>query len=93
MPRRAARIDDNQTEIVAALRRVGCTVRITAQLGDGFPDLLVRPRGPMASLIQMETKRRKGKLTPAQVKYFSEFPETIKVETVEEALRAVGVRT
>ncbi len=90
--RRAARIDDNQREIVEALRKAGATVRITAQLGDGFPDLLVRPRGRMASLIQMETKRRKGKLTPAQVKYFTDFPETLKIETVEEALRAIGVR-
>lgn len=39
--RRAAKIDRNQPEIVAALRKVGATVVSLAAAGDGIPDLLV----------------------------------------------------
>ena len=38
---RARRIDDNQTEIVQALRAIGATVAITSAQGHGFPDLCV----------------------------------------------------
>jgi hypothetical protein len=41
MTRRAARIDDNQRDIVTALERAGCTVQSLASLGEGVPDLLV----------------------------------------------------
>ena len=43
--KRAARIDANQNEIVAALRGIGATVAITSTLGKGFPDLVVGYRG------------------------------------------------
>jgi hypothetical protein len=86
------RVDGNQKAIMDALRKVGCKVRSTAEIGEGFPDLLVRPPGRMASLIQMETKMPKGKLEPDQVKYLTEFPETLIVRSVEDALRAVGVK-
>lgn len=43
--RRAARIDDNQPEIVAALRKIGCSVALTHTAGSGFPDLVVGLRG------------------------------------------------
>ena len=34
-------MDDNQGEIVSALRKIGCEVAITSQVGNGFPDLVV----------------------------------------------------
>lgn len=40
--RRAARTDANQPAMVNDLRRLGYRVAITAQLGKGFPDLVVR---------------------------------------------------
>jgi hypothetical protein len=40
MPRRAAKTDGNQAEIVEALRKAGRTVAITSRLGDGFPDIV-----------------------------------------------------
>jgi hypothetical protein len=44
--RRAARIDANQREIVAALRDIlGCTVMSLAGVGNGCPDLAVGWRG------------------------------------------------
>ena len=42
--RYAARIDDNQNEIVSALRKAGATVRVVTQ-GGGLPDLLVGYQG------------------------------------------------
>ena len=39
--RRAARVDDNQAEIVAAFRKLGCSVLDMSALGGGKPDLLV----------------------------------------------------
>lgn len=42
---RAARTDDNQTEIVKAFRKLGATVDITSAVGGGFPDILVNRFG------------------------------------------------
>lgn len=43
--RRAAKVDDNQGEIVAALQRAGCSVQSLAGVGRGFPDLAVGFQG------------------------------------------------
>lgn len=43
--RRAAKIDRNQPEIVAALRRIGAHVQPLHVIGQGCPDLLVSHRG------------------------------------------------
>lgn len=43
--RRAAKVDVNQAEIVAALRDVGATVTSLATVGNGCPDLVVGFRG------------------------------------------------
>lgn len=39
--RRAARIDANHSEVVAALRKAGCSVVSLAAVGAGVPDLAV----------------------------------------------------
>ncbi|MCY7277677.1 MAG: hypothetical protein LH702_29055 [Phormidesmis sp. CAN_BIN44] len=39
--RRAARTDSNQTEIVAILRSLGCSVQPLHTVGSGCPDLLI----------------------------------------------------
>ena len=41
MGRRAARIDDNQTEIVRAFVELGYSVAVTSDQGSGFPDIVV----------------------------------------------------
>jgi hypothetical protein len=43
--RRAARVDDNQQEIVAEFRMMGCSVLHTHQLGHGAPDLIIGKNG------------------------------------------------
>ena len=39
------RIDSNQPEIVAYLRKLGCHVAITSMVGKGFPDIVVSHLG------------------------------------------------
>ena len=41
MPRRAAKVDANHSEIVQDLRRYGFDVYDMSRVGQGFPDLLV----------------------------------------------------
>jgi len=43
--RRAGKVDDNQAEIVDALRRAGMSVQPLSSVGSGVPDLLVGFRG------------------------------------------------
>ena len=45
--RTAAKIDKNQTEVVAALRKVGASVQSLATIGKGCPDLLVGFQGKL----------------------------------------------
>jgi hypothetical protein len=87
--RRANKIDANQNDIVAALRKAGASVRIVSQ-GEGIPDLLVGFRG---ETILMEVKDgdkppSARTLTPAEKKFFDEWEGglCVVVKSVEEAL-------
>lgn len=87
--RRAARVDDNQMEIVLAMRAVGAIVRVITQ-GDGLPDLLVGYNG---HTILMEIKDGNKppsarKLTDNEQKFFDEWKggPLYKVESVDQAL-------
>ena len=51
--RRAAKVDDNQAEVVAALRKAGATVQTLHTIGHGCPDLLV---GYRQTNLLMEVK-------------------------------------
>ena len=64
--RRAAKIDGNQTELVEAFRKLGCSVLSLAAVGKGVPDLLVAIKG-ITWLV--EVKMPKGKETPDQVEF------------------------
>ena len=87
--RRAARIDDNQNQIVQALRAIGATVRVVTQ-GNGLPDLLVGFRG---NTILMEVKDGEKppsarKLTEAEQKFFDEWRGglLVVVNSIDEAI-------
>jgi Holliday junction resolvase len=43
--RKRGKIDANQKRIVAQLRDLGYSVKSTANLGDGFPDIIVGANG------------------------------------------------
>ena len=94
--RKYGKKDDNQAEIVEALKKHGCTVFDTSAVGNGFPDLAV---GIHDKTILLEIKRPKakgqkeGEKTPAQERFFAEWRgEAHVVQTVDEALQACGVR-
>lgn len=87
--RRAARVDENQGQIVDALRKCGAFVRVVTQ-GDGIPDLLVAYNG---YTILMEVKDGNKppsarRLTEAEQKFFDEWKGGMLavVESVEDAL-------
>lgn len=87
-PRRAARVDKNQGEIVTALRAVGATVAPMHTAGAGFPDLVVGYRGVTYLL---EVKGPRGRLTKDQVSWHEEWRGHVAiVRTVEEAWQAIG---
>ena len=87
--RRANRIDDNQNDIVTALRKAGATVRIISQ-GEGIPDLLVGFRGEtMLMEVKDGNKPPSARtLTDAEKKFFDEWEGGLcmVVKSVEDAL-------
>ena len=93
--RRAARIDANQPEVVAALRQAGALVIPTHMVGGGFPDLVVCFRG-VTLLMEIKNGRLPPSaqlLTPDQLAFHAEWtggPLCI-VNDVEGALRAIRV--
>ena len=86
--RRAAKIDRNHVEIVAALRGVGASVQDLAAVGKGCPDLLVGYRGQN---YVIEVKAPKGASTPAQVAWHAEWRGDVRiVRSVDDALKIIG---
>jgi Holliday junction resolvase len=87
---RAAKVDQNHPEIVAALRDIGCEVLSLAKIGKGCPDLLVYRRGKMYLLeVKHGTAKAKGKTREAQDKFAGLWPVST-VRSVEDAIRAVS---
>lgn len=91
--RRAAKVDDNQGAIVAALRRAGAAVQSLAMVGNGCPDLLVSFRGRTLVLEVKDGSKVPSarRLTPKEEAWSSTWPgEWHLVESPEDALRAIG---
>lgn len=83
-----ARVDKNQSEIVQALRQIGCTVILLHTVGSGVPDLLVGFRG-VTYLI--EVKQAKGKTNLLQEQWYLHWngrPPNV-VRSIDEAIAAV----
>jgi Holliday junction resolvase len=93
--RRAAKVDDNQAEIVKALRQAGATVQSLAEVGNGVPDLLIGFRG-VTVLMEVKDGSKvpsKRSLTPMQVTWHQAWNGgTLSVvNDVEAALRVLKV--
>ena len=85
---RARRVDANQPEIVAALRKAGATVQYLNQQGDDCPDLLV---GYRAQNFVIEVKMPGGKLKPGQRVWMEGWKgQACVAHSPEEALRSIG---
>ena len=92
--RHRAKLDANQTAIVDALRKAGCTVQSLAAVGGGVPDILV---GWLGDILLMEIKDgtlspSRRELTPDQIKWHAAWNGTpvAVVKSVDEALRAIN---
>jgi hypothetical protein len=93
--RRAARTDENQEQIVKALRAVGASVQSLAAVGHGVPDLLVGYQGKNI-LIEIKDGNKtpsKRKLTDDQVKWHDNWNggAVAVVESVDAAWAALGI--
>lgn len=92
--RRAARVDENQPAIVAALLRAGCSVQSLAAVGRGVPDLLVGFAGTnyLMEVKNPDKPKADQQLTEAQVVWHEHWRGTAHgVKTVDEALSVIGL--
>lgn len=91
--RRAAKIDDNQNEIVAGLRKAGYSVCILSAVGKGVPDILVGAHGVNILMeIKDGTKPKSARaLTVEESKWHKAWlGQVVVVESLYEALKAVN---
>jgi hypothetical protein len=89
--RRAAKVDANQAEIVAALRKIGATVQPLHGVGSGCPDLLVGYRGVNYTLEIKDGSKPPSarKLTPDQVEWHINWRGQVAVADSIDAAVAV----
>ena len=92
---RRGRIDDNQTEIVKALRKIpGCTVQSLADCGGGVPDLLIGYSGNNYLIECKDGSKPPSarKLTPAQIDWHNRWAGVVHIVTChEDALEVIGI--
>ena len=90
------KVDGNQGDVVKALRKAGCVVEITSDLGSGFPDLVVGFRDGLDYFIAvMEVKMPNGKLTDKEKEFsvrWAPWKDKLYfvVHSPEQALKAIG---
>ena len=86
--RRAARIDDNQRDIVAALRSIGASVAMTHTL-KGFVDVVVGYRGVnyLVEIKDGSKPKSARQLTDLEQKFHESWKGSVTViKSVDEAL-------
>ena len=92
--RRAAKVDANQREVVAALRGAGASVQLLHAVGEGCPDLLVGYKG-LNMLLEVKDGSKPPsaqKLTPQQEIWHQDWRgHRVVVNSAEAALAAIGV--
>jgi hypothetical protein len=92
--RRAAKVDANQREVVAALRGANASVQLLHAVGEGCPDLLVGYKG-LNMLLEVKDGSKPPsaqKLTPQQEIWHRDWRgHRVVVNSPEAALAAIGV--
>jgi hypothetical protein len=87
--RQVARVDTNQTQIVAAARKLGAGVLHLHQVGQGCPDLLL---GKGVNLL-IEVKMPGADLTPQESQFHLWWPGQVAVvRSVEELVEVINGR-
>ena len=86
------RVDTNQPQIVADLRKLGFLVHVTSDAGRGFGDIVIGdPRRVTIFLFEVKNPEEDWKLTEAEAKFHELWDGMIHViETTEDALRLMG---
>lgn len=87
--RRAAKIDANQPEIIAALRAIGCSVQPLHGVGQGVPDLVAAKHGRnvMIEIKDGSKPRSARQLTDDQIEWIAAWRGEVRVvSSIEEAL-------
>ena len=86
------RIDVNQPQIVADLRRLGFLVHVTSDLGRGFPDIVVGdPRTFTVYLFEIKNPEENWKFTESEIEFHALWHEMVyAIETTEMALGFMG---
>lgn len=91
--RRAARVDDNQAELVAQLRAYGASVAVTSALGQGFPDIVVgfQGRNWLLEIKDPSKVPSKRRLTPDELAWHNDWRGSVHVvETFEDCTALIG---
>ena len=91
---RRARVDDNQREVVASLRGMGCTVQHLHAVGQGCPDILVgfRNRNFLIEIKDGSKPPSARKLKPQQQEWHDAWKgQVATVNNLDEAKSVVGV--
>lgn len=91
---RKARVDDNQREVVAALRKAGCSVEHLHAVGKGVPDLLVgvRTKNYLVEVKDGSKPPSARKLTDRQEEWHLRWRgQVLTVTSPEDALRQLGL--
>ncbi len=89
----AGKVDDNQKEIVAALRKAGCSVLSLATLGQGCPDILIGTQGRniLAEIKDGAKSASRRKLTADEIEFSRAWNgQWTLIESVDDALRLVA---
>ncbi len=88
--RKIARVDCNQKIIVKGLRKYGCSVVSTHQLGGGFPDLVVgfQNRNYLVEVKDGEKPPSQKRLTPCEKEFFDNWQgQAIVIKSLEDVER------
>ena len=88
------RIDANQRMIVRALRDTGVSVQSLADLGRGVPDLLCGYKGRNVLMEVKDSSQppSRRRLTEDEQNWHDKWRgQVVVVETVEDALRVIGI--
>lgn len=89
---RARRTDDNQSEIVGAMRAAGASVNDTSMVGNGFPDTVVGICGltALAEIKDGEKSPSRRKLNKKQIEFHATNKGWVAVlETVDDGLSLI----
>lgn len=86
--RRRARVDENQSEIVSALRELGCSVELLHRVGGGCPDVMAAYEGRTA-LLEIKNPNGSPRLLSTQREWIARWKGRVAV--VSSATEAVDV--